>query len=242
MLFFINYEFVICIAFFICIFIMRNIRDEFSINSELRRMTTMLFISDFLYIGSLIFINNSGFVTDGGCQYIELFLCCSLLTITAINPIKKSYQPNNIIPFPLNQDLISNLESAMIMPVSSKMFYDFLNDLGDIKGMTLIALYADLRRYMVLVQDKSPDNEVVEQVSVIFRDYIVPNNTYGMPENEIILELRRGITTTNGKIKFDFDAELFQELYEFCVAGLEVYYEIFKQSDRFEDMKEEVSR
>ena len=49
----------------------------------------------------------------------------------------------------------------MIMPVSSKMFYDFLNDLGDIKGITLIALYADLRRYMVLVQDKAPDNEIV---------------------------------------------------------------------------------
>ena len=151
MVFFINYEFILCIAFFICIFIMRNIKDEFSINSELRSMTTMLFISDFFYIASLIFINNTNFVSLGGCQYIELFLCISLLSITAIIPIKKSYEPNNIIPFPLNQDLIAHLESAMIMPVSSKMFYDFLNDLGDIKGMTLIALYADLRRYMVLV-------------------------------------------------------------------------------------------
>ena len=91
MVFFINYEFLLCIAFFICIFIMRNIKDEFSINSELRSMTTMLFISDFLYIASLIFINNTNFVSLGGCQYIELFLCISLLTITAIIPIKKSY-------------------------------------------------------------------------------------------------------------------------------------------------------
>ena len=158
MLFFINYEFIICIMFFICIFVMRNIKDEFSINRELRAMAGTLFFTDSIYIGSLIFINNSKFVTLGGCQYIELFLCVSLLTITAIIPIKRSYQPNNIIPFPLNQNLIDNLESAMIMPVSSKMFYDFLNDLGDIKGMTLIALYADLRRYMVLVQDKAKDS------------------------------------------------------------------------------------
>ena len=151
MLFFINYEFVICIMFFICIFVMRNIKDEFSINNELRAMTSVLFITDFFYIGCLIFINNSAFVTLGGIQYIELFLSLSLLTITAIIPIKKSYEPNNIIPFPLNQNLIEKLESAMIMPISSKMFYDFLDDLGDIKALTLIALYADLRRYMVLV-------------------------------------------------------------------------------------------
>ena len=40
---------------------------------------------------------------------------------------ENKYYDNNIIPFPLNQDLIAHLESAMIMPVSSKMFYDFLN-------------------------------------------------------------------------------------------------------------------
>ena len=56
------------------------------------------------------------------------------------------------------------------------------------------------------------------------------------------MELRQGVTDIKGKIRFDFDSELFQELYDFCVAGLEVYYEIFKQSDRFDEMKEEVSR
>ena len=41
----------------------------------------------------------------------------------------------------------------MMMPSSSQIFYEFIHDLGDIRGITLIALYADLRIYMHLVSD-----------------------------------------------------------------------------------------
>ena len=44
----------------------------------------------------------------------------------------------------------------MMMPVSSQMFYEFINDLGDIRGITLVALYADLRVYTNLVIDLAP--------------------------------------------------------------------------------------
>lgn len=70
-----------------------------------------------------------------------------------MRPVYKSYQPNPIIPFPLNQDCIESLESAMMMPASSQMFYEFINDLGDVQGITLIALYADLRLYMNMISD-----------------------------------------------------------------------------------------
>ena len=41
----------------------------------------------------------------------------------------------------------------MMMPASSQMFYEFINDLGDIRGITLIALYADLRLYLNMIGD-----------------------------------------------------------------------------------------
>lgn len=75
----------------------------------------------------------------------------SLLYLTAWSPIKRTYQQSKIIPFSLSQECITNVESAMIQPVSSKYFYDYLfHDVADLKGVTLFALYADLRLFMVL--------------------------------------------------------------------------------------------
>ena len=150
---YVNYEFFFCALFFLCSFWLRHIKDDFNINKEIRIMTTILFASDFMYITSMILLYNTTFVVLGFIQYIQVALCLALLFITAIRPIQKSYKPNPIIPFPLNQDCIEQLESAMMMPASSQMFYDFINDLGDIRGITLIALYADLRLYMNLVND-----------------------------------------------------------------------------------------
>ena len=116
-------------------------------------MAVMLFFSDFFYIASIIYAYDTWFVVLGFLQYIEVVLCLSLLYLTSIRPIKKSYLPNPIIPFPLNQDCIESLESAMMMPASSKIFYEFITDLGDIRGITLIALYADLRLYLNMVSD-----------------------------------------------------------------------------------------
>jgi len=38
------------------------------------------------------------------------------------------------------------------------------------------------------------------------------------------------------------ESETFQPLYEFCIGALEVYYGVFKKSDRFEQLKDEVDR
>ena len=153
---FINYEFVLCLLFFLCTFWLRNIKDEFNINTEIRAMTTVLYITDWLYITTLLTCYDSVFVVMGFIQYFLVIQCLILLYMTAFHPIIKSYKPNPIIPFPLNHDSIQQLESAMMMPVSSQMFYEFINDLGDIRGITLVALYADLRVYTNLVIDQAP--------------------------------------------------------------------------------------
>ena len=56
----------------------------------------------------------------------------------------------------------------MIMPLASQMFYDFINDLNDIKGMTLIAMYSDLRRYMNMINDHEPEKELLKQAFTIY--------------------------------------------------------------------------
>lgn len=63
-----------------------------------------------------------------------------------------------------------------------------------------------------------------------------------MEPNEIILHLRKGYSKKTGKLIYGLNGELFTDLYDFCIGALEVYYAVFKQSDRFEELKDEVDR
>ena len=63
-----------------------------------------------------------------------------------------------------------------------------------------------------------------------------------MQENEIIEELRSGYDPTTRQIRYNLDGELFQSLYDFCIGALEVYYAVYKKSDRFEALRDEVDR
>ena len=130
----------------------------------------------------------------------------------------------------------------MMMPASSQMFYEFINDLGDIRGITLIALYADLRLYLNMIGDQESPEEIAKQAQVIYQDYIIENNTYEMESNDIIMDLRYGYDLQTGQINYTLDGELFQPLFDFCIGALEVFYAVFKKSDRYEHLKDEVER
>ena len=151
---FLNMESIYNIIFFYCLFRIRNITDEFNISSELKSMIIMKVLTDIFYAGTMIFLYDSPFIILGFGEYIQMVLCLWLLYVTAIEPIYKSYQPNDIIPFPLNEEMISNLGSAMVMPISSKFFYDFLaEDIQDTRGLSLFSLYADLQIYYNLITE-----------------------------------------------------------------------------------------
>jgi len=63
-----------------------------------------------------------------------------------------------------------------------------------------------------------------------------------MEPNEIIMDLRAGFSNRTGQIEYTLDGELFLTLYDFCIGALEVYYAVFKKSDRFEELRDEVDR
>ena len=75
------------------------------------------------------------------------------------------------------------------------------------------------------------------------KDYIVEDNAYEMEPNEITIQLRSLYMPNTGQIIDDLgDGKIFEELFEFCIGALEVYYAVFKKSDRFELLKDEVDR
>ena len=121
------------------------------------------------------------------------------------------------------------------MPTSARFFYNFLvHELKDQTSLTLFALYADIRRFMVLCTDGSTDNEKRELALRIYADFINVNgkSCFSLPPNVIVVDLRRGITPM-GEICYDLNEALFHDLYQFAIGGLEVYYDLFKQSQTF---------
>jgi len=93
----------------------------------------------------------------------------------------------------MNSEVIQNLESAIIMPTSSKFFYNFLqSELADENGLTLFALYTDLRRYLALCVDQAPEKELEKLAKRIYKDYINFDGIFKLPVNEIVVDLRNG--------------------------------------------------
>ena len=77
------------------------------------------------------------------------------------------------------------------------------------------------------------------------QDFVLEGNSYEMEPNEITLALRRNYVTISGTSEILdslTDGKIFEELFDFCIGALEVYYAVFKKSDRFEQLKEEVDR
>jgi hypothetical protein len=148
------------IILFTAVFMLREIDDTFNITKELRWVIGISTVCFTTYTAIILFWGHSLFVILGFCQYLWVIVCLSLLYLTALEPLSRTYLPSSIIPFSLNKECIANVESAMIQEISSKFFFNFLHkDLKEERGIVLFALYADLRRFMVLCDDKATSKQ-----------------------------------------------------------------------------------
>ena len=146
------------LVFFLILFALRDIQDDFNISGELRRVVFISSICLQFYTFSLIFLNSPNedegatFVSLGYSQYILVLMSISLLYFTSLKPILKTYNPEKgIIPYALSTDTLRNMESAVTQPLPSTAFYNFLvYDQDEPPALLLFMLYADLRRYLAL--------------------------------------------------------------------------------------------
>jgi hypothetical protein len=140
---------------FLGVFLIRNIEQVFASTRELTAVALLVSLSFGIELASLLYLSNTAWVVLGWFLYVPLACSCACLWLTSIDPILKTYETSTIIPFSLNQECLNNFESAIIQETSSRYFYDFLSyDLKDRRGLTLFALYVDLRRFMILCDDK----------------------------------------------------------------------------------------
>lgn len=120
------------LAFITMFFMVRNIDDDFSIGVELRQVALVYTFCSTTYTILILFFSSTVFVTLGYCQYILMAMSLALLYLTAWRPILLTYKQSRILPFSLSLECLSSVESAMIQPIPSQYFYEYLcEDISD---------------------------------------------------------------------------------------------------------------
>lgn len=112
----------------------------------------------FIQFFVMIIYPDSSIITSNSVTYFMILRGLLSLLVTAVIPIKKSYNPNSIIPFPINEECIKSLEMALLMPTSANYFYDYLENSCENKdALIYFGLYADIRTYLRLIEDGESD-------------------------------------------------------------------------------------
>lgn len=144
------------IVFMFCLFLMRKVSSQFKSNYELVFCAVILSLTFSIQDGCLLFLGRSKFVVLGYYLYFMIFASIACVFLTALLPILETFTTSSIIPFSLNQECLNSFESAIIQETSSTYFYEYLvNDIKTKRGITLFALYVDLRRFMILCDEKN---------------------------------------------------------------------------------------
>ena len=78
-----------------------------------------------------------------------------LLFVSGIIPLRLSYKPNEIMPFPLTDDSVESFDLAIIMPTTMQYFYNYLEARDDFNESIIVyGLHADIRMYMRMVEEQ----------------------------------------------------------------------------------------
>lgn len=78
-MFFCVFDSIYAFVFLTMMFLTRKVRDEFTINRELKTMIIIRFFVSVAYLTSIVFFPQSVFVMLGCPEYFNVIMCLSLL-------------------------------------------------------------------------------------------------------------------------------------------------------------------
>lgn len=145
-------------------YLLRNVQSEFSLNNELKIVTVSQTGIAFLIYFLLVIFPEAEVNKSNNMQYIMALRGLLFLLVTAVIPLRQSYQPNSIIPLPINEECIKTLEMALLMPTSANYFYEYLETRGELgnalgengkEALAFFGLYADIRTYLRLFEEQA---------------------------------------------------------------------------------------
>jgi hypothetical protein len=150
-------------------------------NDELKCLVFIWYTTGFIFYFFILLYPYNIFVTSGSIQYVNVLRGLLCLISTGIIPIKRSYSPNSIIPFPINEECIKTLEMALLMPTSANYFYNYLeNYCVDKDALIYFGLYADLRIYIRMCEEGETEPNLRKQADTLYDDYILDNRQWNI--------------------------------------------------------------
>jgi hypothetical protein len=147
------------------IYLLRKVQSEFSMNFELKVVTAIQLVLGFVIYFFLVVDPESSINKSNNMQYIMAMRGLLFLFTSAVMPLRASYNPNSIIPFPINEECIKTLEMALLMPTSANYFYEYLETtLCGIEktkdALVYFGLYADIRGYLRLIETSDGGDDI----------------------------------------------------------------------------------
>jgi hypothetical protein len=110
-------------------YLLRKVQSEFNMTFELVVISATQITMGFVAFLIIIVDPETSLSKSNNVQYIIIARSVLFLLVSAGLPLRATYNPNSIIPFPINEECIKTLEMALLMPTSANYFYEYLETL-----------------------------------------------------------------------------------------------------------------
>ncbi|TNV86484.1 hypothetical protein FGO68_gene14214 [Halteria grandinella] len=231
------------------IYLLRKVQQEFSMTMELMTITVTQLAIGFLVFFIIIIDPETSLNKTNNVQYIIIARGVLFLIVSAILPIRATYNPNSIIPFPINEECIKTLEMALLMPTSANYFYEYLETLCGSErnrdALVYFGLYADIRQYLREIEEGGEEQMVRAHAQQLIDDYIGDKRQWEVEiPGDVYAEMRAIVNPVSGQIEAEMvcDENTFSGLYYFVLDVLEGYYREFQRSRKYDQLKDEVQK
>jgi len=125
--------------------------------------------------------DNIGYTVFDDSRYIYFLIIFDFFIMfeTGIHMLYKTYKPNEIIPFPINIDVINSFKLAIVMPLPTTHFYAYLESLLEYEeALIIFGLHADISMYNKMVEEDDNYEDYKNKAVDIFEDYIIEDCNY----------------------------------------------------------------
>ena len=180
-----------------------------------------------------------------------LYIVRSLVAVSicAIPPLVESYRDaSSFFPIPPNRESIESVDMVLHIPVAIDFFYDYLKNRHNPDGIHAFALYIDLRLYDGICLDPESDiDDILEMAQKIKIEYLDDGAEYQVDLDPFLrqtfMEKYAVIEESLEDDTFDQNFDLiFIEVYAFVLDKLREYFELFKRSNAFVELENEIRK
>jgi hypothetical protein len=210
---------------------LRNIKDEFSISTEL--ITVGCFWIGF----ELIFVTNSSFynnISPNVIIVLDIFKNYLIILVSGLFPLIKSFRSNNI-PVCTTKECAANFNLLLITEKAYDAFYEYLR-INMHEGMKFLSFWTEVNVF----KHSKNDNKVSLLSTDIYDRYLNLNSDLYIDFPPNLIEKLNISYKNTSKTQY---CDVFDDLADYAYVTLkDYYYPSFKVSPSYKTLEEELEK